>query len=307
MKANRLVTPVVAVVGLLLLTGLATQVLAQGLGVPVYSHTAAAEKKLRASAEKLRAAGKLVSDGGLTNQLNRKSCDLKLPPARTTRLSSRELWSVARTAHLRVGWYYLCTKCNQRHLNLAAGYAVAANGAVATCYHVVASPENMREGNLVVADENGDVFPVTEILAANQALDVCLLHVTGGSFKPLPLQTEVYPGDRCVCFSDPLGERGYFSEGIVSRFLTPRPSRDDTNAPPKASRSGEEATRLNVTTDWAPGSSGAAVLDESGNVIGHVTAIATLGDQGKRRAGPTLITLHEAVSAHDVLSLIRQP
>ena len=70
------------------------------------------------------------------------------------------------------------------------------------------------------------------------------------------------------------------------------------------------ATRLNVTTDWAPGSSGAAVLDDCGNAIGHVTAIATLTDHSagdnRKAEGPTLITLHEAVSAKDVLSLIHK-
>ena len=101
-------------------------------------------------------------------------------------------------------------------------------------------------------------------------------------------------------------ERGYFSDGIVNRFLA-RHSRRDTNAPP--------VTRLNVTTDWAPGSSGSAVLDEFGNAIGHVTTITTLPggngkaadtDKGKGRE-PTLITLHEAVSAKDVLALIQKP
>jgi hypothetical protein len=92
----------------------------------------------------------------------------------------------------------------------------------------------------------------------------------------------------------------------VSRFLAPRPLRDGTNSVPRNRAPREEATRLDVTTDWAPGSSGAAVLDEWGNAIGHVTAIAALGDSTRKQAGPTLITLHEAVSAHDVLSLIRK-
>ena len=32
--------------------------------------------------------------------------------------------------------------------------------------------------------------------------------------------------------------------------------------------------RVNVSTDWAPGSSGSAVLDQCGNVIGHVSTIS---------------------------------
>jgi len=308
-QKNRLILNVLAGVSLFLLTGTNSRSLAQGVGVPVYSRPLAAENALRATAEKLRVAGKVTGDSVLTNQLNRKSCDLKLPAANTARLSGRELWATARAAHLRVGWYYLCSKCGQHHLNLAAGYAITGD-VVATCYHVASPPDTMKNGFIVVADEDGNLFPVTEILAANRAKDVCLLRVADGKFKPLPLQTEIYPGDRCVCFSDPLGERGYFSDGVVSRFISPRLARGGTNAPFSGRAPREPVTRLDVSTDWAPGSSGAAVLDDCGNAIGHVTAISTLSDHSARDSktpeGPTLITLHEAVSARDVLALIHK-
>ncbi len=47
-----------------------------------------------------------------------------------------------------------------------------------------------------------------------------------------------------------------------------------------------KSLRLNVSTDWAPGSSGAAVLDQCGNAIGHVSTIAPLSESSRapRRA-----------------------
>lgn len=91
---------------------------AQGLNVPVYSEGPEAENQLRDAAVKLRKDGKLVGDSVLTNQFSRKFCQLTLPKPATNQLTSRDLWAIAHTAHLRVGWYYLCTKCNkwQRHL-----------------------------------------------------------------------------------------------------------------------------------------------------------------------------------------------
>ena len=71
--------------------------------------------------------------------------------------------------------------------------------------------------------------------------------------------------------------------------------------------------RLNVSTDWAPGSSGSAVLDEYGNVIGHVSTIATATEEEDVEAGvlrfpgPTMIVFHEAVAARDMLMLVREP
>ena len=70
-----------------------------------------------------------------------------------------------------------------------------------------------------------------------------------------------------------------------------------------------------VQTCALPISSGSAVLDEFGNAIGHVTTITTLpGGNGKaadadkgKAPERTLITLHEAVSAKDVLALIQKP
>ncbi|NBR85749.1 MAG: serine protease [Proteobacteria bacterium] len=280
---------------------------AQSHAVPLYPADGRDDKALKTAAAKLRESGALVSEATLTNQFTRTNCTLTLPAPRKTRLSGRELWAAARAAHIRVGWNFLCTKCNNWHLDLAGGYALTKDGAVATCQHVVKRPANFKEGSIVAADEDGRLFPVVEILASDRRADTCILRIPAKDLKPLPLQTDVTPGDRCFCFSDPLDERGYFSDGIVNRFLSRHPRRD-TNAPP--------VTRLNVTTDWAPGSSGSAVLDEFGNAIGHVTTITTLpggnekaneAEKSKRVIEPTLITLHEAVSAKDVLALIQKP
>lgn len=290
------------------LVAAAASVLAQSAKVPVIPVDARDETALKDAVTKVREAGLLVPEATLTNQLSRASCQLTLPATKKTRLSGRELWAAARAAHMRVGWNFLCTRCNNWHMNFAGGYALTKDGAVATCAHVLKRPANFKEGSLVVADEEGRIFPVLEILAANSATDVCILRIAAKDLKPLPLGTDVTPGDRAFCFSDPLDQRGYFSDGIVNRFLE-RTRTSGTNNTPTI------ITRLNVTTDWAPGSSGSAVLDEFGNAIGHVTTITTLpnapksADADKSKSAPerTLITLHEAVSAKDVLALIQKP
>jgi hypothetical protein len=293
---------------LLLAFALATAslALAQSPVVPLFTIDSREENALKAAAAKLREAGVLVPEATLTNQFTRTHCTLTLPSPRKSRLTGREVWATARSAHIRVGWSFLCTRCSNWHLDLAGGYAITRDGAVATCFHVINRPPNFKEGSLVAADEDGRVHPVAEILAANLRADVCIIRIGAKDLKPLPLSTEVMPGDRCFCFSDPLRQRGYFSDGIVNRFLARNPG-SGINAPP--------VTTLNVTTDWAPGSSGSAVLDEFGNAIGHVTTITTLphlptkSGEGEKGKAPerALITLHEAVSAKDVLALIQKP
>jgi len=167
----------------------------------------------------------------------------------------------------------------------------------------------IREGCLVAADENGKLWGVSEVLAANRYSDACIVRVMGSHFKPLPLNTNVFPGDLVYCFSDPLEHRGYFSHGIVNRFYQIAGRRPLTAAPSAAL----SPTRINVSTDWAPGSSGSAVLDECGNAIGHVTTISAINEDEappedeSRTPLPSMMIFHEAVSARDVLLLIQPP
>lgn len=294
---------------LLLAVALATGTLAraQSPTVPLYPADSKSDTRISDEVKKLREAGTLLRETALTNQFTRTTCQLALPSPRSSRMSGRELWAAARASHLRIGWNFLCTRCNNWHLNLAGGYALTKDGAVATCFHVVKTPANFKKGFLVAADEQGRIHAVTEILAGDERTDACIIRTSARDLKPLPLSTNVFPGDRAFCFSDPLDQRGYFSDGIVNRFLQ-RPRVSGTNT--------FTATRLNVTTDWAPGSSGSAVLDEFGNAIGHVTTITTLPHLPATKASDTtatkspertLITLHEAASAKDVLALIQKP
>ena len=300
----------------LALTGLAAllcyNVAGQAPGVPIYKQgrkQSNLDAGLCDGSKQLFSTGTVAKLQVIKQQLKRTSCSLELPPPNRNKLSSRELCSLAREAHMRVGWSYLCDKCDQWHLNLAGGYLLTTNGAVATCYHVVRPGREIKDGCLVAATDGGKLFPVLEVLAANRYSDAAIVRIAGDGFHPLPLQTNVYPGDLAFCYSDPLEERGYFSDGIINRFYQ-FPGRRAFSAPESSAYA---PTRLNVSTDWAPGSSGSAVLDEYGNAIGHVSTISAVADEEEsdstdsRTLGPTMIVFHEAVSAQDVLRLIKQP
>jgi Trypsin-like peptidase domain len=261
------------------------------------------------AAKALISRGAALSIADTRKQMKRASCQLTLPEAATTRLPARDICVAARRSHLRLGWSYLCPKCGKWHANLAGGYWLTAGGAAVTCFHVVEPARDLKEGCLVALDEAGQLLPVVEVLAAKQDSDVCIVRVAGQGFAPLALNTNIYPGDTVYCYSDPVEHRDYFSAGIVNRFYRPSGSR------PSKSRAAAAAdpTRINVSTDWAPGSSGSAILDECGNVIGHVSTISTFAGEADSKTQPTQapklteIVFHEAVSARDVLRLIRPP
>jgi hypothetical protein len=297
MKALALVAPILA--------ALIAFVHAQAPGVPIVRDDGKPPAQFVEAAKKLREDGKLLPMETAKEQLSRTACELKLPPVDSHVLSGGDLWERARAAHVRIGYLYLCTKCTNLHLNLAGGYAISEDGAVATCFHVI-EPKDMKQGHLVAATESGGVMPVIEVLAASRANDVAIVRVQSGKpLKPLPLNTNVRPGDEASCYSDPFGRSSYFSKGIVNRFFQ-RPS---PNASPAVS------TRVNVSTDWAPGSSGSAVLDSFGNAIGHVSEISAHGSPaqpntsatGGPKSSQTYIIFHDAARAADVLALVKPP
>ena len=292
-----------------LANALSQPVHAQAPGVPIERNgNRKQDNGILEKAKVLKDAGKLKLTLAATKEQlqNPLPGAVAFPTAKQQRLSAREIAQAARDAQLQFGWYYLCKDCDNWHLNLAAAYAVASD-AIATCHHCVEPNDKMRDGFLIAVDHKGEVLPVTAVLAKSQTLDGAILRVEGGSFAALPLNDEVSPGDAAYCFSAPLGQAGYFSEGIVNRFFW-------QGAPGKEGAQGRWKTlRVNVSTDWAPGSSGAAVLDESGNAIGHVSTIHPLGETppaGKKGAkaadrfgGATLITLHAATPARGMIEL----
>ena len=303
---------------------------AQSKGVPIESECSSPPQSVLDQAEKLRTQGQLLRSTTISAQLESPlPGSIQVKSTLTAPLQPHEVAELARLGGVHVDWYYLCPDCNHWHAQLAGGYAIARD-AVATVYHGVnPSMLAMREGYLIAVDSGGIVRPVTGVLASSQGMDAAILHIGGSDLKPLALNDNVAQGDEVYCLSDPLGTKGYFSQGIVNRFYWMR------------GRSGKPGSleelnslRMNVSTEWAPGSSGAALLDHCGNAIGHVATISPLKEKGHptsakppeikpgeeskkndppltkplltdRFQGAVLITLHTATPARGVLALVQ--
>ena len=275
--------------------------MAQSPGTPVEVQSAnltkEEHKRVVDTVLRLRDQGEIIGKDEIARQLeNPQPQAVRLAPRRTENLSGEELAVLARNTSLRVGHFYLCQRCDDWHVNLAGGYAVAED-IIVTCDHVVESQAKIREGYLVVVDHDGLVAGVSAILARSRAMDTAVLKVVGAKFAPAPLNHDVALGASAWCFSHPLGQRGYFSSGIVNRFYWNGKYQGEDRGSLDALRH----LRVDFSTHWAPGSSGAPLLDQAGNVIAHVSTIASMGRGNDQ---PQLLTIRTGIPAQSVERLL---
>lgn len=228
-------------------------------------------------AAKLVTQGKLVPARQFRSQIGQKSLfTSRSIPQSSRKLSPTDLHDRLRLSTLAVGPFYRCTECSDWHFNAGTGFVAAEDGVVSTCCHVLDLDEDeMKDAYIIAADSDGRVYPVTQVLAADPDSDTCLLKIEAPALKPLPLRKGVRTGERVYCMSHPGGNHFMFTEGMVSRVMR---SRNEVVTPEGATNRTRLILYLNITAEFAPGSSGAPVVDECGNVVGQVTSIADAGE-----------------------------
>lgn len=184
---------------------------------------------------------------------------VRLLPPSTQPLSREEVRARAAASTVLFGTAFKCDRCPNWHSSMASGVIVDPAGIIATNHHVAATDKGDAMGVLL---SDGTFLPVVEVLAARTPQDVALVRVDtkGRSLPALPVRTDLPAGADVVCFSNPDGSFGYFTHGIVARYNRGPSPRD------------RGAVWMQVTCDYAKGSSGAAILDLCGNVVGLVSS-----------------------------------
>jgi len=149
---------------------------------------------------------------------------------------------------------YLCDHCERTHCQIASGFMLTPDGAFCTSYHVIT---NSTAQTMIILTGDGRIAPVREVLAANRDTDLAILRAEGSDFTPLPLATDAPVGSIVRVISHPNNRFYSMTEGIVSRHFEHTQRR-------------KSISMTAITADFAKGSSGAPVLNESGAVIASV-------------------------------------
>ncbi|HLH54869.1 MAG TPA: serine protease [Verrucomicrobiae bacterium] len=230
------------------------------------------------SAERLLQQHRLVSLQSLQQQVRRRGTPLNLLPVSREKLEPPELCERLRESTLAVGTFYKCPDCGNWHFSSSSGFVAAEGGVISTCCHVIITDDkDVKEAYLVAADSSARVYPVEAVLAADTRADTCLLRITAPGLRPLPFRTGARPGEMVYCLSHPGGYFFMFTQGMISR-LNRRTNADAQDLDGNPAVPSRPVLMLNITAEFAPGSSGAAVVDGCGNVVGQVASIADAGE-----------------------------
>lgn len=209
-------------------------------------------------------------------------------------LSGEEAYRRAAAASVLIGSAYKCTKCTRWHNSLASGVVVDADGIIATNHHVAAGETGEAMGVLTA---DGRFFPVTEVLATSKEKDVALLRVAGKGLTALPLRDDAGAGTPILCYSHPANSFGCISEGVIARYCRLPGERNG-------------AVFMQITADYARGSSGGPILDREGNLIGLVSSTSpvfydnpTAAKDGKPAVPNLQMVRHNCVTARAIREL----
>ncbi len=219
--------------------------------------------------------------------------------------AAREADAVARAnaASLVFGHLYLCGKCDRLHARLAGAVAISADGLALTNHHVIDSKEALVFGAMT---PQGSVHPVVEILAASKEHDIALVRL--GEAVDLPhvsISSGIATGDPVFVVSHPDSHFFTLTRGHISRrYLTPR----------------GKTPRLQITADFARGSSGSGIFDRFGRLVGlavstnsihyHEAADRKKNLQMVAKSGvpvETILRLLEPLPIADELAPLKEP
>jgi len=193
----------------------------------------------------------------LQEQLQRTSTSEPLPDPQKLTHDGEAIYDHAADGVLIISGLYLCGQCDNYHAKPASGFILTEDGLAVTNHHVIKNEDNLT---LVAMTRDGQVMPVTEVIASNERDDIAIIRLGGdGPFKPLPIARDARIGERVHTITHPDGKFYTYTSGEIARF----------HMEPK--RGGPPVRRIHITADYAKGSSGGPILNDSGQVVAVVT------------------------------------
>ena len=167
--------------------------------------------------------------------------------------------------------YLQATTRPEQVLTWASAVVLSENGVCVTNYHVLRElidttvRLDVRDSLLFVSTWEGKVYPIKRVLSYSKVADVALFEVDtrGERLRPMPVGEDLTAGNKVFTLTNPVGYPWTLTDGVASRTV------EEVEGNPFS-------RRLEITADFAKGSSGGAILDERGNLVAMVSRISPI-------------------------------
>ncbi len=239
------------------------------------------EKPLIEQADSIIKAGSSISKNEARKQAlqNTDKVKINLISANNKQLAPTDLYQKVAKATVVITDACLCDNCDNLHIFPSTGYLISADGICVTNYHVLNFFMN-RDGHytpkaFVAQLHDGRTLAVKEVLVASPEYDLVILQLDTQD-KKLPclaLDIDAEIGADVFIVSHPQNMYYMLSAGIVTGKM-------NVEFPTFNNEGVFNRNIMTISADFATGSSGAAVVNSAGNVIGTVSATRTLFHTG---------------------------
>lgn len=185
------------------------------------------------------------------------------------KLNPGEIYQLLQKSTVAMGISFDCGKCDRAHVNFSSGYIISEDGLCVTNYHVV---ESFIKGNsnlsMQIMFPNGKAYPVVGIVAGSESSDLAILKVDamGDKLIPIPFGEPAMVGDDVFVLSNPYRMLFNFTKGMVTRNYLMN----------SFATRGEGTPEMEISADYAVGSSGAPIVDVMGNLVSTVSTTKSI-------------------------------
>ena len=210
-------------------------------------------------------------------------------------LSGTDLYQKAKRGSLIVGKLAIKKDNPENYfLFLASAFTIDKSGICVTNFHVldeVPSPDDVYTFvGAAVMNYKGNVYPVSEVLACSEKADLAIFRVNNFNedMKAFSLRNEPVVGENIGTISNPFNHLKVmlynYTTGIVNRV----------------SYSERNGMRMNISADYAQGSSGGPIFDSRGNLVGIISTLFLMQNSSKQ----TLMYVKDAIPVNELWKLI---
>ena len=239
--------------------------------------------------KQLIANGQTVPITDLVAQLDRRQCEIRLKE-RGRLIKRRNLYSYMAYRTLIVNIMFKIKDMGP-FMAKSTAFVISKDGLCVANSHLFEQLNNAEYEivALTVADYDGNVYPITELLASHPKDDIAIFKIeTNKKMKFVRLSTKGRIGQEIYTLSNPNEFLFYMTKGIISS---------------KRLQRGRKTDRFGIDADFAKNSSGGPIFDNKGNVLAVVGSTNSIYYEGDKKFQ---MTIKECIPVDAIFKLIKQ-